>query len=65
MFGQCYKSGEGVEKDEDEASKWQNKAVDAWRKMANEGDTLGMFILAGLYMEGDVVELDRDTPFSK
>lgn len=59
-FGQCYKVGYGVEKDEDEASKWQNKAVDAWRKMANEGNTLGMLQLAELYMEGDVVELDKE-----
>ena len=59
-FGQCYKIGYGTEKNEDEASKWQYKAVDAWRKMAQDGDTSGMLRLAKLYMKGDVVELDRE-----
>lgn len=59
-FGQCYKLGFGVDKDEDEASKWQNKAVTAWRASANSGDTGSMVRLAELYMEGDVVELDKE-----
>ena len=59
-FGLCYKLAFGVEKDEDEASKWQNKAVSAWRQMANDGNTSAMIRLAKLYMEGDVVELDKE-----
>lgn len=59
-FGACYKVGYGVEKNEDEGSKWQNKAVAAWRKMADEGNTGAMIKLAKLYMNGDVVELDKE-----
>ena len=60
QFGLCYKLGIGTNKDEDEASKWQNKAVSAWRANANAGDTEAMIRLGGLYMNGDVVELDKE-----
>ena len=60
QFGLCYKLGIGTTKDEDEASKWQNKAVSAWRASADSGDTESMIRLGWLYMNGDVVELDKE-----
>ena len=60
QFGLCYKLGIGTNKDEDEAAKWQNKAVSAWRARANAGDTEAMIRLGRLYMNGDVVELDKE-----
>lgn len=60
MLGQCYELGHGVDRDEDEAAKWQNMAVAAWQTQANAGDTTSMILLAELYKNGDVVELDKE-----
>ena len=61
QLGLCYKNGIGTTmKDEDEAAKWQNKAVLKWRVSASTGDTEAMVVLGNLYMDGNVVELDKE-----
>ena len=60
MLGVCYLEGTGVEKDEDEASKLQNRAIAIWREDASNGNASSILKLARLYRDGYGVELDKE-----
>jgi uncharacterized protein len=54
----CYKKGEGVEKDPEEAQRLYRKLADIYRKRANSGDAIAFSWLSRMYKEGKGVPKD-------
>ena len=58
-LGQCYRSGFGVEKDENEAIRWFSNAVEQCRQAADQGNAEAQLFLGKCYMEGWGVKEDK------